>query len=135
MLEEPRIAQYNNEDAPSVYVDRRADMVVSGLVQGVGFRYMIRSAARQCRLKGEVENMGDETVRIACEGEEENIVEFVEAVRSAKKPVEVDDIRIEYSEPTGGFKNFRIIVGGYLMEMTEGFSTNTEYLRLWASRT
>ena len=130
MLEEPRIAQYNNEDAPSVYVDRRADIVVSGLVQGVGFRYMIRSAARQCRLKGEVENTGDETVRIACEGEERNIVKFVEAVRSAKKPIEVDDVRIEYSEPAGRFKNFRIIVGDQLTEMSEGFGTGSAYLRL-----
>ena len=130
MLGEPRIAQYNNEDVSGVYVDRRADMVVSGLVQGVGFRYMIRSAARQCRLKGEVENMGDETVRIACEGEERNIVKFVEAVRSAKKPIEVDDVRIEYSEPAGRFKNFRIIVGDQLTEMSEGFGTGSAYLRL-----
>ena len=91
---------------------------------------MIRSAARQCRLKGEVENMGDETVRIACEGEEGNIARFVEAVRSAKKPIEVDDVRIEYSEPAGRFKNFRIIVGDQLTEMSEGFGTGPAYLRL-----
>ena len=130
MPEEPRIAQYNTEDAPSVYVDRRADIVVSGLVQGVGFRYMIRSAARQCRLKGEVENMGDETVRIACEGEEGDIARFVEAVRSAKKPIGVDDVRIEYSEPAGRFKNFSIIIGDQLTEMSEGFGTGSAYLRL-----
>ena len=91
---------------------------------------MIRSAARRCRLKGEVENMGDETVRIACEGEEGNIVKFVEAVRSAKKPIEVDDVRIEYSEPAGRFKNFRIIAGDQLTEMSEGFGTGPAYLRL-----
>ena len=135
MQKNAKIAQHNNEDVPSADMNRRAGIIASGLVQGVGFRQMVRGAARQCLLKGEVENMKDETVRITCEGEERNIVEFVEAVRSAKKPVEVDDIRIEYSEPTGRFKNFRIIVGDYLMEMTEGFSTNAEYLRLWASRT
>ena len=111
-------------------MDRRADIVVSGLVQGVGFRCMIRGAARQCLLNGEVENMDDETVRIACEGEEGNIVKFVEAVRSAKEPVEVDDIRIEYSEPAGRFKNFRIILGDQLTEMSEGFGTYSAYLRL-----
>ena len=111
-------------------MDRHADIAVSGLVQGVGFRYMVRSAAHQCLLKGEVENLEDDTVRIACEGEERNIVKFVEAVRSAKKPIEVDDIRIEYSEPAGRFKNFRIIVGDQLMEMLEGFGTGSAYLRL-----
>lgn len=66
IVPEPKIAQHNNEDAPSVGMNRRADITVSGLVQGVGFRYMVRGAARQCLLKGEVENMEDETVRITC---------------------------------------------------------------------
>ena len=91
---------------------------------------MVRGAARQCLLKGEVENIGDETVRITCEGEERNIVKLVEAVRSAKKPIEVDYIRIEYSEPTGRFKNFRIVIGDQLREMSEGFGTGSTYISL-----
>ena len=126
----PKTAQYNNEDAPSVDMARRADIIVSGLVQGVGFRYMVRCAARQCRLKGEVENLEDETVRITCEGEERDVVKFVKAVRGAKKPIEIDDVRIEYSEPTGGFKNFRVILGDQLTEMSEGFGTGSAYLSL-----
>ena len=109
---------------------RRADIIVSGLVQGVGFRYMVRCAARQCRLKGEVENLEDETVRITCEGEERDVVKFIKAVRGAKKPIEIDDVRIEYSEPTGGFKNFRVILGDQLTEMSEGFGTGSAYLSL-----
>lgn len=127
---ESKIMQYNNEDAPSVGMNRRADIIVSGWVQGVGFRYMVRGAARQCLLKGEVENMEDDTVRITCEGKERNIVKFVEAVRMAKKPIEVDNVQIEYSEPTGRFKNFRIIMGDYLTELVEGFRTYNAYLRL-----
>ena len=111
-------------------MERRADITVSGLVQGVGFRHMIRGAARQCLLRGEVENMEDETVRITCEGEEGNIARLVKAVRGARKPIEVDDVRIEYSEPTGGFKNFRVITGNQLTEMSEGFGTGSAYLRL-----
>ena len=130
IVPESKIAQYNNENTPSVGMNRRADIIVSGLVQGVGFRYMVRGAARQCLLKGEVENMEDETVRITCEGEERDIVKFVKAVRRAKKPIEVDDVRIEYSEPTGRFKNFRIIIGDQLMEMSEGFGTCSAYLSM-----
>ena len=91
---------------------------------------MVRGAARQCLLKGEVENLEDETVRITCEGEEEDIDKLVEAVRNAKKPIEADDVQVEYSEPTGGFKNFRIIIGDQLMEMSEGFGTSAAYLRM-----
>ena len=95
---------------------------------------MVRDAARQCLLKGEVENLEDETARIACEGEEGNIVKFVEAVRGAKKPIEVDDVSMEYSEPTGRFKSFRIILGDQLAEISEGFGTYSAYLRLMVDR-
>lgn len=115
-------------------MNRRADITVSGLVQGVGFRYMVRGAARQCRLKGEVENLEDETVRITCEGEEEDIEKFVEEVRSAEKPIEIDDVHIEYSEPTGGFKSFKIVIGDQIMEMSEGFGTDAAYLRMALDR-
>ncbi|MDE0089763.1 MAG: acylphosphatase [Thaumarchaeota archaeon] len=111
-------------------MNRRADMTVSGVVQGVGFRYMARIAARQCLLRGEVENMEDETVRITCEGEEEGIGRFVEAVRGAKKPIEVDDVRVEYSEPTGEFKSFRIVMGDLVTEMSEGFGAGSAYFRM-----
>ena len=111
-------------------MNRRADMIVSGLVQGVGFRHMIRGVARQCVLKGEAENMEDETVRITCEGEEGGISKLVEEVRNAKEPIEVDGVQIEYSEPTGRFKNFRIIIGDQLTEMSEGFGTGSAYLRM-----
>ena len=111
-------------------MNRRADIIVSGVVQGVGFRYMVRGAARQCQLKGEVENLEDDTVRITCEGEEGDIGKLVEEVRNAKKPIEVDDVQVEYSEPTGGFKNFRIIMGDQLTEMSEGFGTGSAYLRI-----
>ena len=95
---------------------------------------MVRRAANQYRLKGEIENLEDETVRITCEGEEGNVAKFVEAVRGAKKPIEVDDVRIEYSEPTGGFKSFRLILGDQLAEMSEGFGTYSAYLGLMLDR-
>ncbi|MDE0089761.1 MAG: acylphosphatase [Thaumarchaeota archaeon] len=111
-------------------MNRRADMTVSGVVQGVGFRYMARIAARQCRLRGEVENLEDDTARITCEGEEEDIDRLVEAVRNAEKPIEVDDVRVEYSEPTGEFRGFRIILWDLVTEWAEGFGTWTAYLRM-----
>ena len=111
-------------------MNRRADITVSGLVQGVGFRHMARGAARHCLLRGEVENLEDETVRITCEGEEEDIERFVEAVRNAERPIGVDDVHVEYSEPTGRFKNFRIIIGDQLTEMSEGIGVSAAYLRM-----
>lgn len=55
-------------------------------------------------------------------------------MRSAKKPIEVDDVRIEYSEPTDRFKSFRIIIGDQLTEMSEEFGTSSAYLSLMLDR-
>ena len=106
-----------------------ADMIVSGIVQGVGFRYMVQMAAMQYSLKGEVENLEDMTVRISCEGEEDSITEFIRAVRNADSPMRVDDIQVEYSESRGKYKVFKIIFGDMLGEMAEGHATGAMYLR------
>ena len=128
LVTESKIMQYNNEDTPNVSMNRRADIIVEGFVQGVGFRYVARYTAQQCRLKGEVEKLEDDTVRIACEGEKRNIDKFVEAIRSAKKPIEVDKVQIKYSEPTGKFKKFTIIMGDWSTEMIEGVMMYNAYL-------
>lgn len=63
-------------------------MIGSGSVQGSGLWYITGGAARQCLLKGEVENPEGETVRMACGGEEEeeeSIGQLVEEARNAKK--------------------------------------------------
>ena len=107
---------------------KRAIMIVSGLVQGVGFRYVARNAARRCSLKGKIENLEDETVRIICEGEERDIERFAEAIRAAESPIEVEDIRTEYSEPLGQYKSFKIVLGDMLEELVEGHATGAMYL-------
>ena len=104
-------------------------MIVSGIVQGVVFRSMVQRAAMQCSLKGEVENLEDMTVRISCEGEEDSIAEFIRAVRNTDSPMQVNDIRVEYSKPKGKYKGFKIIFGDMLREMVEGQATLAIYLR------
>ncbi len=105
-----------------------ANITVSGLVQGVGFRYMTRRLAKKHALKGKVENLEDETVRIVCEGKKTNIEGFADAIRRAPEPVEVDDIHIEYVKPTGMYQNFTIVMGDMLKEMVEGHATGAVYL-------
>ncbi len=82
---------------------------VSGIVQGVGFRYRVRSEAGRRRITGHVENLDDGTVMIECEGKREDIEGLVASIRDSKEPVQVDDIDVQYSEGTGRFKTFRIV--------------------------
>jgi len=107
---------------------RRAEIVVDGEVQGVGYRYHVRRAARKRRLVGKVENLEDGRVRIICEGEEDAIRAFLEDIRVQIPPIFVENVECKYSEATGEFKVFKIVTGSLEEEMVEGFSTGAAYL-------
>jgi acylphosphatase len=48
-------------------------VLIAGRVQGVGFRWFVRVAARRLELKGWVKNRDDGTVEVAAEGPQENL--------------------------------------------------------------
>ena len=50
---------------------------IFGRVQGVGFRYSARLAARNYGIKGYVRNMSDGSVYLEVEGPEDNVKRFV----------------------------------------------------------
>jgi acylphosphatase len=82
-------------------------IVVKGNVQAVGYRVIVKSAARSRDITGLVKNLDDGTVEIYCKGEDKAIKDFQKAinVRSASKSVfgiDVETIEV-YSEGTKGF--------------------------------
>lgn len=58
----------------------KARVVVDGVVQGVGYRALVKQAARQLGLKGLVRNLGDTKVEVFCEGQEGNIRELLRQI-------------------------------------------------------
>ena len=55
----------------------KARIVVDGVVQGVGYRALVKQVARQLKLKGLVRNLEDTKVEVFCEGQESKIREFL----------------------------------------------------------
>ena len=53
-------------------------MIVSGIVQGVGFRYFIYRKAVELGLRGYVKNLFDGNVEIVVEGEKDKIQILIE---------------------------------------------------------
>lgn len=87
----------------------RAEIQVSGIVQGVGFRPFVYRLATKHNLVGFVRNMGDAGVQIVVEGNKGKIAEFIRALRSEKPPLSrIESLAIFWQPPSGEFKDFRV---------------------------
>jgi len=71
----------------------RVRLLVSGRVQGVGFRWFVREAARRHRLAGWVRNRPDGGVEIEISGNDGAYREFLETVRDGPPGARVDDVQ------------------------------------------
>jgi acylphosphatase len=112
----------------------RAEILVDGDVQGVGFRYYVRREARRLGVTGYVENLDDGTVKIVGEAQKEKIDQLVERIRSAPSPVNVVSLQLQYVKPTGEYKTFKIKVGDPTEELVEGFATGAAYFEVMFSK-
>ena len=79
--------------------------LVSGRVQGVGFRYFAAAAARREGLAGCVRNLDDGRLDVVAEGEVESLVRFERALRQGPSRARVEHVQVEDIEPitTHGF--------------------------------
>lgn len=84
-------------------------MIVSGRVQGVGFRYSVQTKALEHGLLGWVKNKLDGTVEIEVEGDQESIDSFINDIKTGlHRFIRVDDIKVSTFEEKVGYDHFRI---------------------------
>jgi hydrogenase maturation protein HypF len=86
-----------------------ATIIVTGIVQGVGFRPFIYRVAKRHRLRGFVRNRADAVVEITIEGEKAQIDAFLRSL-SREKPAlaRLDNVQVSYSETELGLPDFTI---------------------------
>jgi acylphosphatase len=84
-------------------------LIVTGRVQGVGFRYFARDAARREGVRGTVRNLDDGRVEIEVEGDSEAVLNFERHVRRGPVGSRVDDVMVDEAPPTGRLQDFRIL--------------------------
>ena len=82
--------------------------VVSGRVQGVGFRYFALDAARREGLHGYVTNNDDGTVEAVAEGEAEAVERFERALRRGPSHARVERVTVDEMEPAMMSTGFEI---------------------------
>lgn len=83
-------------------------IVVSGLVQGVGYRYFVMRAARSLGIVGYVKNLHNGNVEIIAEGETGPLNQLIEEVKTGPCSCDVRDLKIEWLELTGTFDGFDV---------------------------
>ena len=82
--------------------------LISGRVQGVGFRYFAHDAARREGVTGWVRNLPDGRVEALVEGDAEAVMRVERALRSGPGGARVDKVFVDGEEPSGAHATFRI---------------------------
>jgi len=86
----------------------RADVLISGRVQGVFYRASAQQEAMRLSLVGEIRNLPDGRVEAVVEGPREQIEEFVDWCRRGPPAAEVENVGVRWSNALGEFRTFMI---------------------------
>lgn len=86
----------------------RAEIVLEGLVQGVGFRYFALRNAQKFELKGFVKNLYTGDIFVVVEGPKQLIHEYIEEMKVGPMHAHVKGHSIKWAEPTKEFSRFEI---------------------------
>jgi acylphosphatase len=83
----------------------RRRVLISGRVQGVGYRHTCRRVATERGIAGWVRNLGDGRVEAVFEGAVEQVDAMVEWAQHGPGPSDVADIAVQ-TEPAEGLTEF-----------------------------
>jgi acylphosphatase len=82
--------------------------IVSGVVQGVNFRYYTRQIAQRLGLKGYVRNLHDGTVEVVAEGPRPAVEELFAWLQHGPSLARVRDVEATWGMPTGRWIGFEV---------------------------
>jgi acylphosphatase len=79
---------------------------VQGRVQGVGFRWWVRSSALELDLVGAVENLVDGRVKVIAEGSRDNCADLLSRLEGTEAPGRVAQVTFRWDQARGGLTGF-----------------------------
>ncbi|RNL84794.1 acylphosphatase [Halostreptopolyspora alba] len=86
--------------------DARLTAWVRGRVQGVGFRWWVRSRALELGLRGAATNLADGRVEVVAEGRRERCERLLELLRGGETPGQVDSVIERWGNSGGSYTDF-----------------------------
>lgn len=87
---------------------KRAKIIVTGLVQGVGYRYFVIRQADNLSLTGYTQNLFTGEVLTEVEGEEALIHELIKQLKIGPMKSHVTNCFVEWSEYKNEFTRFEV---------------------------
>jgi acylphosphatase len=87
---------------------KRLTAKITGLVQGVSYRYYTRREAVRFGLTGWVRNEADGSVRTVAEGSEDSLRALLRCMRQGPPSARVDQVVVDWSPASGEFSSFEV---------------------------
>ena len=88
---------------------QRVHVLYSGRVQGVGFRYTVKSTVAGFEVTGTVKNLDDGRVELYAEGERSELDEFLQAIRDSEVGRFIKNEQAGWTDAKNEFRGFEII--------------------------
>ncbi len=89
-------------------MNQRAQVRITGRVQGVFFRGSAQDEALRLGLTGEVQNLPDGSVEAVAEGPKEQLDQFVAWCHRGPPSARVYPVLVQWSAASGAFRTFRV---------------------------
>jgi acylphosphatase len=86
----------------------RAEIVVNGLVQGVGYRYFVIREAKALGLKGFTKNLYTGEVLTVVEGEKALVEGMIKKLRVGPSHASVKSCKVDWQESKNEFTEFEV---------------------------
>jgi acylphosphatase len=96
-------------EAHSQAEDRARRWIVSGQVQGVGYRYFARQTAQALGVRGWIRNLPDGSCEVQVAGGGELLQRFQDELRRGPRGARVDDIAEESLVQVPDWQSFQIV--------------------------
>lgn len=86
----------------------QAKIFVSGMVQGIGFRWFVKWNARKLKLTGWVKNTRDGRVEVLAQGEKEAIEKLIKSCGKGPFLAEVKIVDVAWEKEEKRFTGFEV---------------------------
>lgn len=88
---------------------KRVHLIISGFVQGIGYRAWIKREATKLGITGWVKNREDGEVEAICEGKPESIEALINLAKQGPLLSQINQVEVKWEASRGEYASFEIV--------------------------